>query len=113
MRLTVDDLGTGYSSLSYLTRLPVGRLKIDRSFIMTLTTNPQAATVAAAIIGLAEDLQLSVVAEGIETAEEQEMLVALGCGYGQGCLHGRPMAQDRATALLTGRTTARLAPHPG
>jgi diguanylate cyclase (GGDEF)-like protein len=82
--VSIDDFGTGYSSMSYLRRFPVDKLKIDRSFINDLTTNPDAASIVQAIISLAHSLRLKVVAEGVETAEQLQELRALGCDQFQG-----------------------------
>jgi diguanylate cyclase len=82
--VSIDDFGTGYSSMSYLRRFPVDKLKIDRSFINDLTTNPDAASIVKAIISLAHSLRLKVVAEGVETAEQLQELSALGCDQFQG-----------------------------
>lgn len=90
-RLAVDDFGTGYSSLSYLTRLPVSTLKIDRSFVTSLETDPVKEKIVRTILLLAKELELSVIAEGIETADEKSRLREMGCGYGQGYLFSRPM----------------------
>ncbi|CAN5700710.1 hypothetical protein BH10ACT10_BH10ACT10_02770 [soil metagenome] len=97
--LAIDDFGTGFSSLSYLTRLPVSTLKIDRSFVLDLD-NPGARAVAATVLGLADALDLTVVAEGIETSEQRETLLGLGCRFGQGFLMGRPMPERDALAFL-------------
>ena len=101
--LSIDDFGTGYSSLSYLTRLPVRRLKIDRSFISDLESRPEAVTVAASIVSLAGNLGLSVVAEGVETTEQRELLLSLGCRLAQGYLFSRPVPADDALGLLLQR----------
>jgi diguanylate cyclase len=82
--VSIDDFGTGYSSMSYLRRFPVDKLKIDRSFIKDLTTNPDAASIVQAIISLAHSLRLKVVAEGVETAEQLSQLRDLGCDQFQG-----------------------------
>jgi diguanylate cyclase len=82
--VSIDDFGTGYSSMSYLRRFPVDKLKIDRSFINDLTTNPDAASIVKAIISLAHSLRLKVVAEGVETAEQLQELRELGCDQFQG-----------------------------
>ncbi len=98
-RLAVDDFGTGFSSLSYLARLPVHVLKIDRSFVHDLAS-PGGRAVAAAVINLANGLELAVVAEGIETDEQRAMLLDMGCRYAQGYLLGRPMPEAEAVALM-------------
>jgi diguanylate cyclase (GGDEF)-like protein/PAS domain S-box-containing protein len=89
--LTLDDFGTGYSSLSYLHRFPMSTLKIDRSFISTPDTGRAQGALVRTIIALAQNMDLSVVAEGIETAAQRDHLAALQCRYGQGYLWGRPM----------------------
>ncbi len=88
--LTLDDFGTGYSSLAYLERLPLDGLKIDRAFVANMTENPRAAALVQAVVTMAASLDLTVVAEGIETEAQRDALVALGCRYGQGYLFGRP-----------------------
>jgi EAL domain-containing protein (putative c-di-GMP-specific phosphodiesterase class I) len=98
--LSIDDFGTGYSSLSYLTRLPVTTLKIDQSFVSALGVIAQAQTVAAAILSLATQLGLKVIAEGVETADQERLLVALGCRTAQGFLFHRPLVGEEARALL-------------
>jgi EAL domain-containing protein (putative c-di-GMP-specific phosphodiesterase class I) len=90
-RLAIDDFGTGYSSLSYLQRFPVDVLKIDRSFIKDLPGDGSNTAIVDAIVTLAHGLNLEVVAEGVETAEQQAFLRAHGCDIGQGFLFGRPM----------------------
>ena len=89
--LAIDDFGTGYSSLSYLRRFPVDVLKIDRSFVKDLGHDMDADALVRAIIGMAQALKLSLVAEGVETAEQAAFLTALGCECGQGWLFGRPV----------------------
>lgn len=100
MNIVIDDFGTGYSSLSYLTSFPVSKIKIDRSFTSKLPSDVNALAVVTAIIGLAKSLNLKVVAEGIETAEQFDCLAKLGCQYGQGYLLGYPLTADAATQLL-------------
>ena len=82
--VSIDDFGTGYSSMSYLRRFPIDKLKIDRSFISELTTNAADASIVRAIISLAHSLRLKVVAEGVETADQLELLRKLGCDQYQG-----------------------------
>lgn len=88
--LAIDDFGTGYSSLSYLQRFPMDTLKVDRSFVCRLTDDPDARRIVAAIIALARELRLDVVAEGVETREEVAWLRSQGCHFGQGYLLARP-----------------------
>jgi diguanylate cyclase (GGDEF)-like protein/PAS domain S-box-containing protein len=91
VRLALDDFGTGYSSLAHLHRFPLDVLKIDRSFTATLNADHQGASIAGAIVSLAQALGLETVAEGIEDADQQEELTRLGCTYGQGFHFSRPM----------------------
>ena len=90
-KLSLDDFGTGYSSLAYLQRLPMDELKVDRSFIMAMTTDQSAAVVVRSIVKLAHNLGLSVVAEGVESQAAFDALRELGCDVVQGYLLGRPM----------------------
>src|ERR1043166_4655972 len=100
VQLSIDDFGTGYSSLSYLHRFPLNYLKIDRSFVMRLTTDNDNAIVRT-ISTLARNLGMEVIAEGIETEEQHQQLKMLGCEYGQGFLFSRPVNQDGVQHLLT------------
>jgi EAL domain-containing protein (putative c-di-GMP-specific phosphodiesterase class I) len=84
LRISLDDFGTGYSSLTYLKRFPIGTVKIDRSFVMDLPDDSEDAAIVRAILDLARGLNLDVVAEGVETAEQLEFLRAAGCGQIQG-----------------------------
>ena len=97
LRVALDDFGTGYSSLSYLRRLPISVLKIDRSFINDLGNSERSGSDALvqAIIAMAHSLSLKVVAEGVETTEQQEHLRLLGCDVGQGYLFSRPLQAEQ------------------
>jgi diguanylate cyclase (GGDEF)-like protein/PAS domain S-box-containing protein len=100
VKLAVDDFGTGYSSLAHLQRFPIDVLKIDRSFVSTIESGPEASSLARAIVRLAQTLHLIAIAEGVETAEQQETLRALGCHLAQGYYLARPLPADQLAALL-------------
>lgn len=101
--LALDDFGTGYSSLNYLKRFPVNMLKIDRSFVQDVASNPDSAAVTDAIIALANSLQLKITAEGIETQEQLNYLQKRGCQEGQGYYFGVPVPADKITEALQQR----------
>ena len=92
--IAIDDFGTGFSSLSYLDRLPIDRLKIDRSFVNNVGNGADGARIAEMIISLGHKLDLTIIAEGIETEEQRVMLAELGCHEAQGFLFARPMAAE-------------------
>jgi diguanylate cyclase (GGDEF)-like protein/PAS domain S-box-containing protein len=100
VNLSMDDFGTGYSSLTYLCRFPIDVVKVDRSFVSQLGTTSRDASIVSLVVGLAETLQLSVVAEGVETAEQLEALGALACGYAQGYYFSKPRPVAEADELL-------------
>ena len=100
LRLAVDDFGTGYSSLRYLRRFPIAILKIDRSFVDGLGTDGEDETIVSAVIGLANALGITVVAEGVETALQDSRLTALGCAWAQGFLYGNVLDPAEAERLL-------------
>jgi diguanylate cyclase (GGDEF)-like protein len=100
MRIAIDDFGTGYSSLGLLSKLPVDVLKIDRSFISGLPTDRASVTLVSSIIGLAAAFNLAVVAEGVETLGQLDMLRRLRCDYSQGYLHSRPVPAPELERML-------------
>ena len=99
--LHLDDFGTGYSSLAYLHSFPVQALKVDRSFVNRMDREPQQSAIVKAIVSLAHDLGMEVVAEGVETRAQVAALRALRCGQGQGFLFSEPLPADQAERLLT------------
>nr|WP_024966856.1 bifunctional diguanylate cyclase/phosphodiesterase [Pantoea sp. IMH] len=99
VKASIDDFGTGYSSLLYLKRLPASELKIDRAFVNELQAKSEDATIVTAIVALAQTLNLKVVAEGVETPEQQAFLTELGCNSLQGYLLGKPMPADQVPEL--------------
>jgi diguanylate cyclase (GGDEF)-like protein/PAS domain S-box-containing protein len=102
VRLAIDDFGTGYSSLSYLHRFPLDTLKIDRSFISSMDDDGDGMEIARTILPMAKNLRLDVVAEGVETLEQFELLKKFNCAFGQGYYFSRPLAADGISALLNG-----------
>ena len=98
--ISMDDFGTGYSSLAYLKRFPIDQLKIDRSFVRDVVTDADSAAITQGIIGLARSLRLQTVAEGVETAEQRDVLKASGCDKMQGYLFSRPLPADQFVELM-------------
>jgi len=97
---SLDAFGTGYSSLTYLKRLPLDQLKIDQGFVRGLLTDENDKAIAQTIITLSESLNLSVIAEGVETLEHQQILAEMGCQNYQGYLFGKPQPQAEYEALI-------------
>ena len=98
--IAIDDFGTGYSSLSSLHSFPIHTLKIDQSFVATMNDNPLVKKIVTAIVWLARELEMDIVAEGIEEQRDVAALLELGCNYGQGFLVSKPLAFDDAVAFL-------------
>jgi EAL domain-containing protein (putative c-di-GMP-specific phosphodiesterase class I) len=105
IRLSIDDFGTGYSSLSYLRRLPARQLKIDRSFVRDLATSLDAQAIVEAVVRLSHALGLKVVAEGVETQDQAQILARLQCDELQGFLFAKPMPENALLAWLVQRGT--------
>ena len=100
IELVMDDFGTGYSSLSNLRQLPISKLKIDLSFIKNVPDNPDDVAIAKAVIGLANSLGMTVIAEGVESEAQQQFLLNEGCVLAQGYLYGRPMSVRQVASRL-------------
>ena len=110
--ISIDDFGTGFSSLSYLKRLPIDALKIDQSFVRDVTTDPDDAALVMAIVTLAHNLRLQVVAEGVETEEQLRFLQLLRCDEVQGYLFSKPLAAkglEKVLALAPGELLSHTA----
>ncbi len=103
--LHIDDFGTGYSSLSYLQRFPYDTLKIDRSFISGTDPNDSHGAIVRALVALGDQLQMNVIAEGVETAEQARLLREMNCPQAQGFWFARPLQTDAAEAMLAGQST--------
>ena len=104
VKISIDDFGTGYSSLSYLKRLPIDTLKIDQSFVRGMPADTDDAAIAMLITSMAHTLNLSVVAEGVETEEQRSVLRGQGCDVMQGFFFSRPLPSEQITAMLTERS---------
>jgi diguanylate cyclase (GGDEF)-like protein len=109
LSISIDDFGTGYSSLGYLKRLPADSLKIDRAFVNEITTDRSDRAIIRSILALADNLQLKVVAEGIEDEEQERILTKMGCSYAQGYHFSRPLNEAAFTEFLENVDKARTA----
>lgn len=105
-RLSLDDFGTGYSSLKHLQALPFDKLKVDRSFVSSMTVSRESRKIVAAVVGLGRSLGLITVAEGVETQEQANMLLWLGCDFGQGYLYSKPVPAEELQALVSRKPQA-------
>jgi EAL domain-containing protein (putative c-di-GMP-specific phosphodiesterase class I) len=114
VRLAIDDFGTGYSSLSYLRELPIDVVKMDKSFVEGIADSGQRLALAEGIVRIARTLNLEVVAEGIETEVQRDLLASMGCHYGQGFLLSMPMSAGQAEEVVrNGFSVAPAVPAPG
>lgn len=109
--ISVDDFGTGHSSLAYLKRLPLDKIKIDRSFVQDVLVSEDDATIVRTVIQLGHNLGLKVLAEGVETEQQQERLIEWRCDEGQGYLYSRPLGADELTRLVQKHQVAAQATH--
>jgi len=101
VRFSLDDFGTGYSSLQYLKQLPLDQIKIDQSFVHDIATDSSDAAIVLTIVAMAHSLNMDVIAEGVETEEQRQLLINLGCTDFQGYLFGKPVPIGQFEALLT------------
>ncbi len=103
IQVALDDFGTGYSSLSYLQKFDIDYIKIDRRFVHNLGSSPESIALCEAIIVMAHKLNMKVIAEGIETEEQLDLLKQIDCDYGQGYLFSQPIPAEAFKALLIKR----------
>lgn len=101
VRIAIDDFGTGYSSLSYIHRLPIKAVKIDRSFVQNMVRSQESKAIIRAIIAMAQSLELTVIAEGVETEEQWAAVAKSGCSAAQGYLLSKPLDNLAVRDLLT------------
>ena len=109
VRIALDDFGTGYSSLYHLRAFKLDKIKIDRSFVETMTSDPESAAIVRALVGLGAGLSLDVIAEGVETREQEDALIAQGCARGQGFRFGEAVSANDALAMVTSSRNSRRA----
>ena len=98
--LSIDDFGTGYSSMSYLQKFPMDQLKVDLSFVQRMEKSTENIEIVRAIINMAHSLRLRVVAEGIETERQRDLLYSLQCDYGQGYLYSKPLPKSEMEEFI-------------
>jgi EAL domain-containing protein (putative c-di-GMP-specific phosphodiesterase class I) len=109
--MSVDDFGTGYSSLAYLRRLPINEVKVDKSFVFTMVSDPEDLAIVRTIVELARNLRLKVVAEGVESELARTMLHQIGCDVAQGYFFSRPVPVDGLERWIEARTVTQPLPH--
>ena len=100
IELAIDDFGTGYSSLSYIKKLPIHKLKIDQSFIRDLPDDAEDSAITKAVISLAQNLNLNVIAEGVETVQQRDFLLKNGCNHIQGYFYSKPIDVSKIEIIL-------------
>jgi EAL domain-containing protein (putative c-di-GMP-specific phosphodiesterase class I) len=105
-KFSLDDFGTGYSSLFYLKQLPFDHLKIDRSFVHDIAVNKKSKAIARSIVSLGRDLGLTVIAEGVETEQQRDCLLRIGCREFQGFLFSRPVPLSELEQIVCGQTSS-------
>jgi EAL domain-containing protein (putative c-di-GMP-specific phosphodiesterase class I) len=99
-KVYLDDFGTGFSNLSYLKHLPIDAVKIDQAFVRNITVDPGDAAIVRGVLAMAKQLNIDTIAEGIETAEQLDLLREMGCHRGQGYYFSKPISADQCRALL-------------
>jgi EAL domain-containing protein (putative c-di-GMP-specific phosphodiesterase class I) len=110
VRIAMDDFGTGYSSLAYLRSFPFDKIKIDQSFIKDLASNQGSAAIVRAVTGLAASLKMTTTAEGVETAEQLDLIRSLGCTEMQGYLFSKPLTVEKLDEVFGHTMRAKFAP---
>src|SRR5580658_218644 len=112
-KLALDDFGTGYSSLTHLQALPFSQLKVDRSFVKSMTEKRESRKIVAAVVGLGHSLEMITVAEGVETEEQADILLWLGCELGQGWFYGRPLPAEHIPDMIAASPRTLSTPFSG